>query len=246
MRIILLGSGGYHPNAHRHTACLMIPEAGVLLDAGTAAFRVAEHLVTDRLDVFLSHAHLDHVFGLTGFLGLFDGFEQDRITVHAEPQRIDAVRQHLFAPLLFPVDPPFTFVPLAPVTPLTGGGRLTYIPVEHPGGAVAFRLEWPGHSLAYVTDTIASPDAPYVEHIAGVDLLIHEAYFDDGRHKLARLTGHSCVSDVADVAAAAGVNRLVLCHMNPREDREEPLDLTAAKQRFANLQVGRDLMAIEF
>ena len=50
MKLILLGTTGYHPNNRRHTACLMLPEVGVVLDAGTAMFRVRDYLTTKHLD----------------------------------------------------------------------------------------------------------------------------------------------------------------------------------------------------
>jgi ribonuclease BN (tRNA processing enzyme) len=247
MKIILLGSGGYFPNRRRQTACLMIPEAGVVLDAGTAAFEIDGLVATDGLDVFLSHAHLDHVFGLTCLLGLYDGQGDRRIRVHAERPKIQAIREHLFSELLFPVAPPCTFVELSGDVALPGEGNLAWFPLErHPGGSVGFRLEWPGHSLAYVTDTVAAVDADYVEHIRGVDLLIHEAYFNDDQRAMAELTGHSCVTDVARVARAAQVKRLVMVHMNPLCDEDQPLDLTAARQLFPSLEIGKDGMEVEF
>ncbi len=247
MKIILLGSGGYFPNRRRQTACLMIPEAGIVLDAGTAAFEVSGRVATDELDIFLSHAHLDHVFGLTCLLGLYDGQGQRRVRVHAERPKIEAIRDCLFSELLFPVAPPCTFVELTGDVPLRGGGSLSWFPLErHPGGSVGFRLEWPGHSLAYVTDTVAAIDANYVQKIQGVDLLIHEAYFNDDQRAMAELTGHSRVTDVARVAAAAQVKRLVMVHMNPLSDDDQPLDLTAARQEFPLLEVGHDGMEVEF
>lgn len=65
MKLVLLGTTGYHPNRRRHTACMFLPEVGVVLDAGTGMFRVRDHLATSHLDIFLTHAHLDHVVGLT-------------------------------------------------------------------------------------------------------------------------------------------------------------------------------------
>ena len=65
MKLQLLGTAGYHPNDQRQTACLMLPEVGVVLDAGTAFYRVRDYLCTDELDIFLTHAHLDHVVGIT-------------------------------------------------------------------------------------------------------------------------------------------------------------------------------------
>ncbi|TWT85590.1 ribonuclease Z [Posidoniimonas polymericola] len=252
MKITLLGTGGYFPNRRRHTACLMIPEIGVVLDAGTAAYQIQQHLETESLDIFLSHAHLDHVFGLTCLLNLFDGQGARRIRVHGEPEKLEVVEQCLFNKLLFPVAPPCTFTPLADSVALPQGGRLTWFPLEHPGGSVGYRLDWPAtdtepaRSLAYVTDTIARPDAAYLEHIQGVELLVHEAYFNDDERDWAELTGHSCATDVAQNAAAAGAKQLVMVHMNPMCESDQPLDLAMAREAFAELVVAEDGMVVEF
>ena len=46
---------------------------------------------------------------------------------------------------------------------------LDNFPLDHPGGSIGLRLDWPGHSMAYVTDTTATVDAQYIEAIRGVD-----------------------------------------------------------------------------
>ena len=38
MKLHVLGSAGYHPNDYRQTICLMIPEIGVIFDAGTGFY----------------------------------------------------------------------------------------------------------------------------------------------------------------------------------------------------------------
>ena len=68
MRLHCLGTVGYHPNDARHTSCYCLPESGIVLDGGTGAFRLANLIETETLDVLLSHAHLDHTFGLTFLL----------------------------------------------------------------------------------------------------------------------------------------------------------------------------------
>ena len=68
MRIVFLGTGGYHPNKRRHTASILLPDIGVALDAGTGFFRVQETIKSANLDIFLTHAHLDHICGLTFLL----------------------------------------------------------------------------------------------------------------------------------------------------------------------------------
>lgn len=247
MKLLLLGTTGYHPNDRRQTACLMLPEQGVVFDAGTALYRVSDHLETDSLDIFLSHVHLDHSVGLTFMFDVrAERPDLGRITVHGEPAKLDAVRTHLFSELLFPVMPPFEMRPLEPELRLADGARLTHFPLKHPGGAIGFRVDWPDRSLAYVTDTVASPTAAYVKKIRGVDLLVHECYFGDDQPDRADLTGHSCLTPVVQTAARAGVGRLVLVHINPLLKRDEEVDLAAARKIFPNTVIGVDRMEIEF
>jgi ribonuclease BN (tRNA processing enzyme) len=246
MKLVLLGTSGYHPNERRHTACLMLPELGVVFDAGSAMFRVADHLCTDTLDVFLSHAHLDHVFGLSFMFDILSTVPLRRVTVHAEPDKVQALRQHLFSPLLFPVDPPFHLQPLAPQVTLADGSVLTHFPLRHPGGSVGFRVDWPDRSLAYVTDTVAAAGVDYIQAIQGVDLLIHECHFNDDQAGQAELTGHSCLTPVAQVAAEAGVGRMILVHINPLLPRDSGLPLAKVKSIFSDVTIGMDGMEVEF
>lgn len=246
MKLLLLGTTGYHPNDRRQTACMMLPELGVLLDAGTAMYRVREHLATDTLDIYLTHAHLDHVLGLTFMFDVLHEREMKRVTVHGEPAKLSAVREHLFSELLFPVEPPFDMKEIETVSQLPAGGKLTHFPLKHPGGSIGLRLDWPDRSMAYVTDTVAAKDADYVEKIRGVDLLVHECYFGDDMPDQAELTGHSCLTPVAEVAAAAEVGRLVLVHINPMMESDDELDIAGARKIFPHIEVGTDRMEIDF
>ena len=246
MRLILLGTTGYHPNDRRHTPCLLLPECGLMLDAGTAVYRAGEYLTGPELDIFLTHAHLDHVVGLTYLFSVIHAHPLKRITLHGLPEKLAAIEEHLFSDALFPVRPPLEFRPLEESFALPDGGRLTHFPLEHQGGSIGYRLDWPGRSMAYVTDTTADADAAYVAKIHGVDLLVHECYFPDAQARWARKTGHSHTTPVAQVAQRAGVKRLVLVHLNPLSTADDPIGLDVARAIFPNTILGEDRMELEF
>jgi ribonuclease BN (tRNA processing enzyme) len=187
-----------------------------------------------------------HVIGITYLFDVLRDKNVQRVTVHAAADKLAAIQEHLLAEALFPVKPPCQFRPLAARVALSGGGCLTHFPLPHPGGAIGFRLSWPGHTLAYVTDTTARIDATYLDAIRGVDLLIHECYLPDSKAELANLTGHSVTSAVARLARDAGVGRLVMVHVDPSAEQDDPLKLEVAQDIFARTVVGRELMALDF
>ncbi len=232
MRIEILGSGGYHPTENRHTACLLLPELGLMLDAGTGAYRVHERvseLPSPRLDVLLTHAHLDHISGLTYLFDLRREGEPVETIVHATPEVIEVVRQHLLAPAVFPIQPVTRFEPLGDSLTLANGTTLKTFPLDHPGGSIGVRITAGDKSLAYVTDT-RRPTPATIDMIRGVDLLLHEAYFPQAKQELAELTGHCTANEAAAVAKEAAAGRLVMVHPDPRASEAE-LEAAAAEAR---------------
>jgi len=244
MRLQFLGTGGYHPNERRHTASLILPEIGVVFDAGSSFFRVESRLETNELDIFLTHAHLDHIQGLTFFIvPLLKGIVS-HCRIHASPKTIAAVRQHLFAEDVFPVLPAYEFVELAERIELPSGGVITHVPLKHPGGSLGFKLEVAGRRLAYITDTTV--DGSYTDFIQGVDVLIHECYFPDELAEWCEKTGHSHTTQVATLARDANVGRLYLTHIDPQRPDDDPIGIRTARAIFPATTLAEDLMEIEF
>lgn len=223
----------------------MIPEAGVVLDAGTSLFRLPAYLQTQSIDILLTHAHLDHVVGLTYLLDILYQHPLDEVRVHGEAAKLEAVRKHLFSPEIFPVEPPYVEKSLTDELKL-GDATVTYCKLNHPGGSVGYRIDWPDRALAFITDTTAGTDPTYEEFIRGVDLLVHECNFPDGLEELAEKTGHSCLTPVAEVAKRAEVGGLVLMHFNPLIQGIEAEAIEQAQSIFSPIVLAEDGMEIDF
>jgi len=231
MRWIPLGTNGFFPSYGRQTMSFLLHDAqrALVLDAGSGLGRLVEPEVRraiadrDRLDILLTHYHLDHVVGLAFLPGLWDRavriFGPRRPLVDAEPR---AVLERLVAPPLFPGRLDELGLPIE-VEAYDGdslsiaGLHLSLRRQRHPGGSVGVRV---GEELAYVTDT--EPDPGTVVLCAGVDTLLHEVW--SSRAEAAapgyQPRGHSSTEAVAEIADGAGVGRLVPVHHRPDRDAE--------------------------
>ncbi len=107
-------------------------------------YRLRQYLTTPQLDIFLTHAHLDHVAGLTFLFDVLADKKMERVTIHALPDKLKAIDEHLLNELIFPVKLPYEMRPLGQDIDIAGGGKLKYFPLAHPGGSIGYRLDWPG------------------------------------------------------------------------------------------------------
>lgn len=244
-KVVFLGTAGYHPSETRHTACVFLPEYGIVLDAGTGFFRVIGRVETKRLDVLVSHAHLDHVMGITYLLDvLYKHPEIEDVRIYGAEEHLSAIRTHLFFAVLFPVLPNFQMIVVGDEF-IVGGIKVKTLPLHHNGNAIGYRLEFPdSKTLAYITDT--EVDESYLPLIQDADLLIHECNFSDSMKDRARLTTHSTTSEVFRLAKQGNVKKLALFHFNPLDGADDPSHMEDANERFLGAIVAQDLMEVEF
>lgn len=244
-KAIFLGTAGYHPSEKRHTACVFLPEYGFVLDAGTGFFRVSGKIQTEILNIFISHAHLDHTVGLTYLIDiLFENPQVKKVSIYAAKHHLDAIKEHLYDEHLFPVAPEWDFVPVEDRFEVNGV-KIKTMPLIHKGEATGYRFEFPDKkTLAYITDTEASESyAPLMEN---ADLAIHENNFPDSQKEWAHETRHSYTSAVAALATKAKVKKLALFHFNPLDAAADPAQVDKAENKFNNTVLAEDLMEIEF
>ncbi|TWT49327.1 ribonuclease Z [Rubripirellula amarantea] len=250
MQIHCLGTVGYHPNDTRHTSCYFLPKSGILLDGGSGMFRLRKHIETESLDILLSHAHLDHILGLTFLLDVLHESSVKKIRIWGEATKLQAVQDHLFHPLIFPMPLECEWNPIDDLESFTiNDAEITFRHQEHPGGSIAYRIDWqsPRKRLVYATDTTGDLSDEHAHWSQDADLLMHECYFRDEASHWALRTGHCWTSRVAQVAAKSKPKQLLLTHINPIETRDDPIDIASIRRQIeCKAILAEDEMLVEF
>jgi len=219
-----------------NTSCVeVLGEDGtrLVLDAGTGIRALGSALPSDqgRVDVLLSHLHLDHIQGLGFFSPLFN----PRMEVHIwgpASTTLDLrsrLMRYLSAPL-FPVplrDLPCKLVlhEVPSATSQVGAFQIESALVAHPGPTVGYRITGPEGVVAYLSDHEPALGESRLrlpaEWTSGqvlaqeADLLIHDAQYTDQEYADRVGWGHSSVAHALQFATMARVKHLALFHHDP-------------------------------
>jgi ribonuclease BN (tRNA processing enzyme) len=198
MRIKVLGcSGGVGPGL-RTTSLLVDDE--ILIDAGTGVGELSLAQMRRVGNVFLTHAHLDHVCGLAFMAdNLFDLIDRP-LQVHAPAETLAAVRDHIFN---WKIWPDFSKLPSeeAPLvrfmeiksgeTIERGGTRFTPFTVLHTVPAVGYAVEKAGRIFVFSGDTYACESLwEFLNTLPRLDKMMIEIAFPDEQEDLGRASKH--------------------------------------------------------
>jgi ribonuclease BN (tRNA processing enzyme) len=238
----LLGSGGFAPSDRRETACALLREGSeaLLIDAGTGARRLLTERSLldgiDRLHVVLTHFHLDHLIGLFYLADVETPFE-----VWGGGELLEGLSTRSLVERLLAS-------PFAPRSFLEGFGEAreleagdnevgsfhvrTRVQPLHSNATLALRID---DVLVWCTDT--SNDAENVDFARGARVLCHESFAAEAR------PNHTAAREAGEAAAAAGVQRLVLIHLDPALPDEGEL-LAAARSAFPEVVLGEDGLVV--
>ena len=228
----------------------------IVLDCGSGMRLLGESLLPDppaEIDVLLTHMHLDHVMGL-GFFGPLFMNKTLRIwgpRLGGVPLA-DRLATYL-GPPLFPM--PFADIPVTlEVTEVEretweiGGVTVTCAPVQHPGGALGYRLEEGGRSLVFIPDNELGLDADAgVELATGADVLLHDAQYTDAEYPGKVGWGHSSLSDFGAFVQRTEPARALMFHHDPAHDdaRLEEMRDEATQLAGREIELAAEGMVLE-
>ncbi|WP_353260162.1 MBL fold metallo-hydrolase [Prochlorothrix hollandica] len=248
-----------------NTPCLEIRVGGqrLIFDGGTGLRVLGQHLLAHtpiKAHLFFTHSHWDHIQGFPFFTPAFIPSNHFRIHGVIAPDG-STIEQRLSGQMLHPNFP----IPLQIM-----GASMEFFDLEvgekvdigdvvvenallnHPGEAVGYRINWQGHSVAYVTDTEHYPDRldENVLKLADqADILIYDATYTDEEYYSPRYSkvgwGHSTWQEGVKLATAAGVKQFIIFHHDPLHN-DAFLDAVAAAavEKFPNTLMAQEGMVL--
>ena len=219
-----------------NTSCVSIecPKGTlVVLDAGTGIRVLGQNLPPNlkRVDIFLTHLHMDHLQGLPFFAPL----RQPGVETHiwgpaSTTMSLKSRLQRYVSPPLFPISvrdlsTQLHFHELASTTIEIGDFQISAQLVIHPNPTVGYRIAHKNGTVTYLPDHEPmlgartfprSPEWTSGYALAeGADLLIHDTQFTNEEHQSRIGFGHSNVVQAFEFAVLAGVKHFVPFHHDP-------------------------------
>ena len=274
-RVTIYGARGSYPvsgeRVRRYggsTSCLSLetPQGLIIIDAGTGLAALSEVLaqrpVLPPITLLFTHFHLDHVIGLPSFAP----FRQRGadITLATDPMPFRGWRRRLTTLMGSPFWPVgllkagakirFHDLPQGARTGVRGpwqryGVDISWCPVAHPQGCIAYRCDGPNGTVVIGTDREHGDrrlDPAFRVLCHGANVLIHDAQYTPDEYPQRIGWGHSTWEEAAKVAAAARAQSLVLTSHDPGRS-DEAIDRVVEQARgiFANTVAASEQLPLE-
>lgn len=257
MRVRVLGCSGAIARDCKTTAFLV--DDDMLIDAGTGVGDLTRAQMLRIEDVFLTHAHLDHIACLPLMVDTIASGRVGRpLRVHALPETIAALRQHIFNNVIWPdftrlptsVAPLLSFHPIALGEVLNVRNRIIEVlPAQHSVPAVGYALrsgtDLTGAWWIFSGDTERNPAFWARINQMKVAALVIETAFSNRERELARLSRHlspGVLASELDQIDATGRYPIYITHTKPAETETIMREITELDQiRLAECAVPHDI-----
>jgi phosphoribosyl 1,2-cyclic phosphodiesterase len=249
-----------------NTTCLSLEldSSIFVFDSGTGIRRLGSYLedaerLSWRGSLFLTHYHWDHIQGLPFFGPAFRS--ENRFLIYGERKRGSSIEEILSEQMQAPYFP-VSLEALEGLVTFTGlsnrleiepfpGTTLRTIHLNHPNGALGYRLDTPQGSFCFITDhehPSGGLTEAVVEFAQGATVLIHDAQYTPEEKRGPKAGwGHSSWEEAALTACEAGVSILYLTHHDPdRTDEELDNILCQAREVFSSTEIATESSVFDF
>ena len=233
-----------------------------IFDCGSGIKRLSDHIMAtagpERFSgrIFISHTHWDHINTVPFFAPLYvRGNQIEIFGPYQGDLTIDRAVSAQMESVYFPVTvrefgARLVFRDLREESLEFGPVHIDTMLLSHPGYCLGYRLSANSRTVCYITDNELYPPgnprhnpryvAQLVEFVKGADVLITDTTYRDHEYPSKVDWGHSCVSQVADVAARAKVKRLHLFHHDP-DQTDAHIDLKLEEMKAALARLGSEV-----
>ena len=199
MRLQILGCAGAELPKHNMPGFLI--DRTILLDAGTIGMALDYQDQMAIEDIFITHAHLDHIKAIPFFADNMVTRESEKtVSIYSDSEVIEILKQNLFNGLVWPdftkipspEKPAIKFVPMkAQTTVRLGKHQVTAYHVNHTTPAVGYLVESEdGKRIIYTGDTGPTERIWQACDEHTLDAVIIEVSFPNRMTDLALETGH--------------------------------------------------------
>ena len=129
-----------------------------------------------------------------------------------------------------------------------GEVRVTVAKGNHPGGSLAYRIDYAGKSMVYATDTehYSCVDPALRALSMGADVLVYDSQYTPAEYPSKVGWGHSTYEDGVKLAREAGVGQYVMFHHDPKRSDAQVEELERrANALLPGTVAAREGMVIE-
>ncbi len=228
-----------------NTPCVTMEIGGeplYIFDCGSGIKQLSDRIMASKQQrfsarIFISHTHWDHINTVPFFAPLY--VRGNQVEIYGPYQGDLTIARAIAAQMegvYFPVTirefgAHLVFRDLREETLDFGLVKIDTMLLKHPGSCLGYRVRCHGRTACYITDNeLYLPSDPrrdqryldrLVEFVRGADVLITDTTYRDHEYPSKVDWGHSCVSEVADLAVRAQVKRLHLFHHDPDQNDED-------------------------
>lgn len=224
-----------------NTSCVQIEHNStcLILDGGSGIIRLGRNLPDNikKVNILLTHLHLDHIMGLGYFSPLYD--PNCQVNIWGPSGSLESFISKLmryFSPPLFPVrlkelPADIQINEIENTTFKIDDFNIISEYVCHPGPTVGYRCEIDDFIVSYMPDhelLLGSSNFPLsAEWCSGyniakdADLLFHDAQYDKKEYARRIGWGHSSINDAIVFGNLANVKKMVLFHHDPTKSDEQ-------------------------